>query len=99
MPVVFKAPPLPVLFTVAEAPPMTRIQVCCEVNFTRKLIEYIQNVQASNNVRIVLFLAQVASGVNAQLKSTSAKSVSEWLKHELVNTGSSFPLTPISRSI
>ncbi len=34
--VVFKAPPLPVLFTVAEAPPMTRIRICCEVNFTRE---------------------------------------------------------------
>ncbi len=26
MPVVFKAPPLPVLFTVAEAPPMKRMK-------------------------------------------------------------------------
>ncbi len=36
MPVVFKAPPLPVPFTVAEAPPMTQIRVCCEVNFTHE---------------------------------------------------------------
>ncbi len=40
MPVVFKAPPLPVLFTVAEAPPMTRICVCCEVNFTCEWSEF-----------------------------------------------------------
>ncbi len=52
MPVVFKAPPLPVLFTVTEAPPMTRICVCCEANFTR-MKRVTQNVQASNYARFI----------------------------------------------
>ncbi len=40
----------------AEAPPMTRIRVCCVVNFSREWSELTQNVQASNFSRIARFI-------------------------------------------
>ncbi len=50
----------------AEAPPMTRIRVCCVVNFTREWHEFHtrmkrvnSNVQASNYARIARFICVI----------------------------------------